>query len=130
MRTAASSNQFLLKSFGCGIFQAQTVPPELAKLGRLPSNGDRMRAIEALEKRIRKSGIPNIQEVVPDPEDPERAFVLVREGQAPCKLEREQWEPGDLDRLSIAVEAAVNGRFSDRVAMLRSTDVKILDGQS
>ncbi|KKL10734.1 hypothetical protein LCGC14_2552890, partial [marine sediment metagenome] len=84
---AASSSQLLLKSFGYGIFQAQTVPSELANLQRSPSNGDKMRAVQALEKRIRRSGILHVQEIIPDPEDPELAYILVGRGQPPCELE-------------------------------------------
>lgn len=130
MRVAASSSQLLLRSFGYGIFQARTVPSEIANPKRPSSNSDRMRAIKALERRIRRSGIPNVQEIVPDPEDPETAYVLVREGQPPCKLERGQWEQADLDRLSMAVEAAVSGRFSERLTMLQAPDVTVLDGDS
>ena len=114
-----SSNQLLLRSFGYGIFQAQMVPSELASLRRPPSNDDKIRVTKMLEKRVYESGIRNIQEVVPDPNDPELAYVLVQEGQSPCELERGQWQPADLDRLFMVVEASMKSRFLDRVIMLR-----------
>jgi hypothetical protein len=119
MRIAASSSQLLLKSFGYGIFLVQIVPSELMGLLQPPSNADTIRILESLVSRIRGSGIPNIQEIIPDPEDPEQAYVLVREGQPPCELEKGQWEPSDLNRLFTMAETAGNTRFSSRVAMLK-----------
>jgi hypothetical protein len=108
MGTPASSSQLLLKSFGHGIFQARTVPPE-----RSSDGADRLR------ERVLGSGLP-VQEVVPDPDDPEAAYILVREGRPPCELELRQWGPSDFGRLAAAVEESGSGRFRRRVAMLGS----------
>lgn len=110
--------QLLLKSFGYGIYQAQLVPPEFEG-ETVPSNGDKMRATAALEARVRKSGLEEVLEVVSDPEDPRLAFVLVRRGLPPCKLERQQWEDRDLERLETAAEASMSSRLAERVSMLR-----------
>lgn len=121
MRTSASSRsskQLLLKSFGYGVYQAELVPPEFGD-DAAPSNGDKMRAAESLEARVRKSGLEEVQEVIPDPEDARVAIVLVRRGHPPCKLEKSQWEDGYLERLAVAAEASMSSRLKERVQMLR-----------
>lgn len=107
-----------MKSFGYGVYQAEVVPAEHAGVG-VPSNGDRARTVEALDARIRKSGLEEVQEVIPDPDDPRLAFVLVRRGFPPCKLEKGQWEDRDMGRLERAAEASMSSRLAERVRMLR-----------
>lgn len=111
----------MIRSFGYGLYMAEIVPPELSPKGKSEfRNGDRAKMTEALQDRIRKSGLPAIQEILPDPDDPEKAYVILGQGKEPCKFEIEQMhEYGD--NLKFVAESNPSSRLSERIEMIEST---------
>ena len=118
MACPSSQRHLLVRGFGYGVFSAEVVPPELSpeEMFRF-RNGDRGRMTEDLRRRIRRSGLPRIQEVIPDPEDPEKAVLILGEGQEPCRHELEQLRE-HRDRLETIAEVNPGSRLQERLRML------------
>lgn len=113
------NRHLLIRSFGYGVYMAEVVPPELGPSEKSKfRNGDRMKMTEELQRRIRKSGLPSVQEILPDPDDPERAYVILGHGQEPCRIEIEQMREHGLN-LDIVAEAHPSSRLGARLKMLR-----------
>lgn len=119
MAKLSSQRHLLVRGLGYGVFVAEVVPPELGPEGKRElRNGDRKKTTEELTKRIRRSGLPKLQEVIPDPEDPEKAVLILGEGKEPCRMEMDQLQEYET-RLGAIAEANPGSRLSDRLRMLR-----------
>lgn len=119
MPIVRSQRHLLLRGFGYGVFSAEIVPPELSPAEKLAfRNGDRKKTTEELQRRIRKSGLLKIQEILPDPEDPEKAVLVLGEGQSPCKIEIDQLSEHQ-GQLETVAEANPGSRLEERLQMLR-----------
>lgn len=113
------NRHLLIRSFGYGVYMAEIVPPELGPAGKSEfRNGDRTKMTEELQRRIRKSGLQSIQEILPDPDDPERAYVILGHGQEPCRIELEQMEEHGMN-LDVVAETYPSSRLGGRLKMLR-----------
>jgi len=115
-----SLNRYLLiRSFGYGVYMAEIVPPEFGLMEKSRfRDGDRTRMTEELQRRIRESGLLSIQEILPDPDDPERAYLILDYGQEPCKIEIEQMEEYEMN-LDIVMETHPSSRLGNRLKMLK-----------
>jgi len=98
---------------------AEVVPSELGRKEKFEfRNGDRAKMTEELQRRIRKSGLPDVQEVLPDPDDPERAYLILGQGQEPCSIEIEQMKEHGTNLEAVA-EIHPGSRLGERLRMLR-----------
>lgn len=97
---------------------AESVPPETRpEQDRTLSNGNRKREADVLRRRLERSGLEPIQEILPDPEDPDRAVVILGTGQEPCELELGQLDE-HRDFLRVVAEVNPDSRLSERLRML------------
>lgn len=109
--------QLLIRSFGYGVFLAELVPPEVVRRGP-PKNGDGRAALEGIKKRLQKSGLQDMLDIVPDPEDMGRAYFVLRSGQPPCKIELDYATEQERNRMKLAAEASASSVLSSRILML------------
>ena len=120
MEMRKPEKRMFLKSFGYGMYLARLVPPEPRAHW---SNEARAALLSDLARRVHASDIPGVLEVLPDPGDPEVAFVLCGEGLPACQQERDQTEPEELERAAEAAQRAGSERFADRLHMLAAPSV-------
>jgi hypothetical protein len=121
--------QLLIKSFGYGVFLAELVPPEVVRRGP-PKNGDGRVALENIKRRIQKSGLPDVLDVVPDPEDVGRAYFVLRTGQPPCKIEMDYATEQERSRMKVAAEASASSVLSSRILMLDEASKSAVSGKT
>ena len=112
--------RLFLKSFGYGVYLVRLVPQEYGEHRPQPSNDDRICVLEDVMRRVLASGLPKVQEILPDPDDVETAFVRCGEGLPPSDYERRQTEPEELDRLAAAIQAAESAECAARLEMINA----------
>ena len=90
-------------------------PPNLYELETMGEEG-RVSLRADLERRVRASGVAELQELVPHPAEPAAGFAVFREGMPPCHMEREQTDSDDRSALWEASRAS--RLLESRVEML------------
>lgn len=97
----------MLKSFGFGIMSAEIVPSN--------DQSDK----NEIFTRIENAEI-NPLEIVIDPLDHNRVYILLQDGHRPSQYEFLQMESSCLEKLRTAIDMNGSQRFSDRVTMLET----------
>lgn len=100
----------VLKSFGHGIYTVEFGPPI--------HNIDLVISFDQMREKIQNLGFLSIQEIVMDPANDNRAFIMTTNAPSPCTLEEEQVTNEDLLALDVALKAAKD-EFRTRALLLR-----------
>lgn len=115
MASKKPEKQLFIKSVGYGVMLADLVAPDDDPPPRNGAVAERARMLDVL---VRGSGIM-VQEILPDPEDPSKAVLILPEGHAPGKLEKNQTQEEDWERLSRTLDSSGSRRLAERLDWIR-----------